>query len=339
MKNFEGNLKAQFEGLKVKLPEVAKNLDHLYADYVELIALFSNKVYVTRNDFINRVQGDGESSINDVIVSEATDEEIKDDFFEESNTSKRNDIKERWCDRIFQVLEDRSRIFGNSYPFLYSNFSGLILKDRIDSNQELYLFLLISSSLDLFNKVASDLTIDFEEVSYLVLKNYLPSAEVRIFGTKTQYKGNAKTKIRTLAKEMKLEVNEDSIANVSDHNVKERGLDVIAWIPFTDNCPNIITVLGQCACGKDWPKKYHDTQRFSTYMKYFRHKPIHAMFIPYSLISRNSDWFYRSDDIERNSLIFERKRIIDLIKNPTEFQQLPSKQIIDKCLQYSEDIV
>lgn len=339
MKNFDENLHEQFEGLKVKLPEVAKNLNHLYADYVELVALFSNKIHVTKGDILKRIQGDGESSINDVITIEAESDEIEGDLFDDSNTSRRNDIKERWVDNLFQVLEGRTRIFGDNYPFLYSNQTGLILKEDIKEKQEVYLFLLISSNLDLFNKVASDLTADFEEISFFALKSFLPSAEVRKFGKKTQYEGNAKKKIRSLASEMKLEINEYSLDNISDHNIQERGLDVIAWIPFADNCPNIITILGQCACGKDWPKKYHDTQRFSNYMKYFRQKPIHAMFIPYSLITGNSDWFYRSDDIERNTMMFERKRIVELFNNQAEFDTLPSKKIVERCLDFFEDLV
>ena len=162
---------------------------------------------------------------------------------------------------------------------------------------------------------------------------------VKKFGKKSDYHGNAKAKIRALALDMKLKINEDSLANISDLNNQERGLDIIAWFPFVDNCPNVITILGQCACGKDWPKKYHDTQRFETYMKYFRQKPIHAMFIPYSLISKNSDWFFCSDDIQRNSMIFERKRIVELFNNQNEFNTLNSKQIVDKCINYYEDIV
>jgi len=339
MRNFNENLKAQFAELKVKLPEVAKNLDHLYIDYIELVALFSNKVYVTKDDILNRIQDDGESTIDDVISNEASDDEIEGDLFDNSNTSKRNDIKERWADNLFKVLEDRASIFGENYPFLFSNHTGLILKENIKEKQEVYLFLLISSNLDLFKKVAPDLTTDFEEVSFLILKNFLPNAEVRKFGKKSEYEGNAKAKIRTLAKEMKLEVNEYSLENISDQNNQERGLDIIAWVPFADNCPNIITILGQCACSKDWPKKYHDTQRFSNYMKYFRQKPIHAMFIPYSLICRNSDRFYRSDDIERNTIMFERNRIVNLFNNHAEFGALPSKKIIDKCVNYFEDLV
>jgi len=339
MKNFNENLQAQFEGLKIKPPEAAKNLTHLYADYIELVALFSNKVHVTKDEILRKIQRDGESSINDVISHEASGDEIEGDLFGDINTSRRNDIKERWGDDLFQVLEDRTKIFGDNYPFIYSTHTGLILKEKCKEKQKVYLFLLISSNLDLFNKVASDLTADFEEVSFFVLKNFLPSAEVRRFGKKTQYEGNAKEKIRTLAGEMKLEINEHNLENISDRNSQDRGLDVVAWIPFADNCPNIIAVLGQCACGRDWSKKYHDTQRFSTYMRYFRQKPIHAMFIPYSLISGNSDRFCCSDNIERNTMMFERKRMVELFNNPATFDALPSKQIVERCVEYFEDLV
>jgi hypothetical protein len=138
---------------------------------------------------------------------------------------------------------------------------------------------------------------------------------------------------------MKLQINEHSLQNVADGNNQERGLDVIAWFPFTDDCPNIITILGQCSCGKDWKSKYHDTKRFETYMKYFRQKPIHAMFIPYALISQNNNWFYCSDDIEKPSLMIERKRIVDLFDNETEFRALHSITIVDECVKCVEDIV
>ena len=339
MINFNEKLVAQFKGLKVHIPEVAKHLDHLYADYVELVALFSNQTYVTKSDILDRIKDDGETSINELVNVEANEEENTEDLFSDSNTSRRNDIKERWIDNLFKVLEDRLAIFGDNYPFEFSLQKGLILNANIADKKQLYIFLLISSNLDLFNKVASDLTTDFEDISYYILNSFLPTATVKKFGKNSDYNGNAKTKIRALATDMKLEVNENSLSNISDHNNQERGLDVIAWFPFSDNCPNIITILGQCACGKDWSKKYHDTQRFSNYMKYFKQKPIHAMFIPYSLISRNSDWFYCSDDIERNSIMFERKRIVELFNNQNEFDALPSKRIVEECVKYYEDLV
>lgn len=339
MINFNERLKQQFTGLKISTPEHTDNLHYLYADYVELVALFSNTAYVTPTDILDRLRDSGEQVINEIIEKEADEDDLQDDIFDTANTSKRNDIKEKWIAEIFAVISDRVKIYGETYPFEYSLQKGLILKQQTTHKNELYIFLLISSNLDSFKKVTSFLTSDFEEISYYALQKLFPSAIVKKFGKRSEYNGTAKTKIRALANDMKLHINEYSLQNVADANVQERGLDVIAWFPFSDNCPNIITILGQCACGKDWKSKYHDTKRFESYMKYFRQKPIHAMFIPYALISKNSDTFFCSDDIEKPSLMLERKRIVDLFDNENEFNNLNSKTIVDECIRYVEDIV
>lgn len=325
MKNFSDRFIEQFEDLKVELPVAAKHIEHLYADYVELVALFSNNSFVTASDILDRIKDSGE------LRRQENQEEI--------TVGEENDINEGWITCIFQIIEERSNLFLSDYPFEFST-NKIIIKSNLADKQELYLFLLISSNLDLFNKLKSELTSDFETVSYYALKNYLPShAIVKQFGKKSDYTGNAIKKIKDLALDLKVDVREHEITNISERNNQERGLDVIGWIPFSDNCPNLITILGQCTCGKDWASKHHDTKRYKHYLKFYRLSPYHAIFIPYALIGHGGSKFYRSDDIEENTLVFERKRIIDFFNNKTEFDALESKQIVDKCISYTEDIV
>ena len=325
MKNFSDRFIEQFKDLKVDLPDVAKNMEHLYADYVELVALFSNHSFVTASDILDRIKDSGGLR--------------KKENQDEVTVGEENDKNEGWITYIFQIIEERSNLFSLEYPFAFST-NKIILKDELTHKQELYLFLLISSNLDLFNKVRSELTSDFETISYYALKNYLPShAILKQFGKKTDYLGNAIKKIKDLAVDLKVEVREHEIANISERNNQERGLDIIGWIPFRDNCPNLITILGQCACGKEWASKHHDTKRFKHYLKFYRLNPFHAIFIPFALISKGGSKFLRSDDIEENTLVFERKRIVDLFNNKSEFDALDSKQIVDKCFIYTEDIV
>ncbi len=324
MKNFDENLTEQFTDFKVGKPEFAAHLEHLYADYIELVALFANKCFVTASDILDRLKDEG------AIRKK-----------EETNVAaEENDKNEAWINELFSILELRATLFGDDYPFAFSP-NKIILKERLSSKNELYIFLLISSNLDLFNKVKSSLTDDFEMVSYLVLKNFLPpQAIVKQFGTNSDYKGTAITKIRALAADLKVEVREYELDNISERNNKERGLDVIGWIPFSDKCPNLITILGQCACGKKWYDKHHDTSRYKRYLKFFRLNPYSAMFIPYALIGKdNGTKFFRSDDIEESTLVFERKRLIEYYNNSTDFNLLESKQIVDQCIRYVEDIV
>lgn len=326
MKNFEANLTEQFTNLKVGVPDFPDHLEHLYADYIELIALFSNKSFVTGSDILDRLKDEGE-----IRRSENQDQ---------STVAEQNDRNEAWINKIFQVIEERANLFENDYPFDYIN-NRIILTNNLTLKHELYVFLLISSNLNLFSRVKSSLTSDFEVVSYFALKNYLPTkAIVKQFGKNSDYAGSAVEKIRDLASDLKVEVREHEIENISDRNNQERGLDLIGWIPFNDNCPNIFTILGQCACGKEWASKHHDTKRYNHYLKFYRLDPFHAMFIPYALIGKNGgSKFYRSDDIEKNTLVFERKRITELFNYELEFDKLESKRIVSQCINYTEDII
>jgi hypothetical protein len=327
MKDFEGNLVKQFTDFKIKPPEQPGHMEHLYADYVEMVALFSGRNFVTSADILDRLQDEG------FIRTE--------DDAEDSNAAEKNDKNESWVNEIFRILEERSIIYQNDYPFNYIN-QKIVLAENINHQHELYLTLLLCSNLTLFKNVRSSLTSDFEMISAYALVGYLPShAKVRQFGKQTEFDGAAaKIKIRQLATEMKVQVNEHELANVSDKNKMERGLDVVGWIPFADGCPNMISILGQCACGLDWYNKHHDTKRFVNYLNFYKKDPIHAMFIPFNLNGKySSTEFYRGDDIEKETLLFERKRLTEFFGNQEEFNKLESKAILEKCLTYIEDIL
>lgn len=336
--SFEENLIDQFISFGLKPPEelpkdlhklsVPKHLTHLYADYVELIALFSNGSHITRDGLLDRLQDEGVLRLED---SKETLNEVG------SDTAEQQDNQEAWIGSIFKILEERANLFSDNYLFNYSN-NNLILKDYLSFKQELYLMLLIASNLNLFHKVQSKLTAEFELISFYVLKSFLPaSAIIKSFGENTEYAGNTKAKISALSKDLNLEINEYELGQISDGNVKDRGLDVIGWIPFTDKNPNFLTLLGQCACGKDWFKKSSETKRYQSYLRFYKLHPIHCLFIPYSIIEV-SKGFYQSDEIH-NSLMFERKRIVELFEEEEIFNSLNSRKIVTKAIEFEEGIV
>ena len=334
-KNFNSNIEKQFNNFQLKLPNHPTNLHYLYADYAELLTLIS-KTNITPNEVLDRLKDDG-ASINEDIGD--IQNNLTDIIKNNSNIPNINDNKERWMDEIFEVINDRFIMYGNSYPFDYSKKKGLNLKIKLKEKNYLYLYLLISSNLDSFNKVQHTLTSDFENISFLSLKKYLPSsAIIKKFGKNSNYSGNTKDKIENLANEMRLKTNEDVIKNINNKSNKDAGLDIIAWIPFKDSCSNFITILGQCACGKDWSKKQHDTKKFENCLIFNKRDPLHAMFIPFALIY-NNDSFYNSLDIEKGTIMFERKRIIELIKNKDISNFYESSIIVDKLINYVEDIV
>jgi len=328
--NFNEKVDNQFSRFILKTPNYPTNLVHLYADYVELVALFSNDNFVTSSDIQDRLIDEGVENIEEDLGSTSEIGSTKSEQMDSIETRIRN---------IFLLIEERSTLYKDHYPFIYSK-EKLKLKEQLDYKNELYLMLLTASNLKLFNKVQSELTSEFEVISFYVLKNYLPEkAIVKQFGKQSDYDGNAKTKIKELAKDLQLEIDEYEINQISERNIQERGLDIIGWIPFDDECPNMLVILAQCACGKKWHGKHHDTTRFENYYNFYKSKPQHALFIPYSLINYSVNKFYQSDEVENNRMVFERKRLIEYFKEEDVFNNLDSKKLIEKCIDYQEDIV
>lgn len=326
---FEDKLIEQFDGFKLRVPTFAKHLQHLYADYVELIALFSNENYVTAANFLDRLNDEG------IKVTENPPELGIDEIA--SVKTEVDDQKVSWVTSVFDILSDRHMLYGESYPFEYTT-NRIKLREALDEKKRIYLMLLIASNLDVFQKVASVLTSEFEIVSYYALKSYLPShATVKQFGKNSEYTGNAKSKIRSLADDLNIKIDEVELERIPDGNIQERGLDVIGWIPFEDKNPNLVAILGQCACGKYWNDKQRESRRFEEYLRFYKLKPTHALFIPYALIDL-SGGFHQSDEIH-DCLLFERKRILEFIHNDAFFGELNSRAIVEKCLEFEEDVV
>lgn len=316
----------QFDKFDLSPIKLTDNKNHLYADYIELISFF-NSDETTLNEVLNRFSKDG-IKINQKKKTTTSDVGLDDYEIEDSD--------ELWLKDIFNICKNRSSILKLKYPFDLKNNSIILKKDLTDI-QKIYLMLLLSSNLNYFPNFESDLTIDFEIVSYYSLKNFLPSnAIVKKFGKKTDYTGLAKDKIKALGKDLNVFVN-DSIIDKNVNGIQERGLDLIGWIPFNDKVANMIVLYCQCACGKEWFKNQGETKRYeNSYYPFFKQKPINTMFIPYALIE-NDNSFFQEDEID--SLLFERHRILENISNPIFYDDLSTKIIIEKCLKYSLDII
>ncbi len=308
-----------------------KHLTHLYADYIELVALFSNGNYLTRDIIEDRFKDEGIlRQVKDYLdISEIDDED----------RANENDKTESWINDIFQIISERVILFTNDYPFLLDS-RGFIIKEQASERQQLYLFLLISSNLSLFRLFEPDLTSEFEDVCFYSLKNYLPQkAIVKSFGKNSEYTGTAKSKMRALAEEMNISIDETFLEKISDLGNQERGLDLIGWLPFNDRVPNFISVLAQCACGKEWYLKLGETKRYNRYYKFYLQEPIHALFIPYALTNYQNTDFHQGDEFGSDVLVFERFRILSTIDDTDFFKKMDSSLLVLKCLESQEDIV
>lgn len=331
MKTCNKKIFEQFRSFEVKKPNEAKHKTQIYADYVELICLFS-KDFISKTDALDRLIDAGE----EFDIENPADGEIG------LVESQKNDKAEGWINAIFEYIEERKLlIYKKDYPFETFSEKGikLIGTNILTEQQKLYLYLLIASSLNSFMKLNKEITLEFETLSEIALKAYLPpNAKVFGFGSNTKYKGNAQTKIKQLAKDINLGINERIINQIPSKNTKEKGLDIVGWLPFEDNNPNTIIILGQSACGKDWFGKQIESFRYNRFYNEYLQPFTHAMFFPYDF--KNKDGVFGFDiDLYNNNIVFERRRLLNLIKDDIFNQLICSKQIIKKCLEFHDDIV
>jgi len=319
-------LQKYFSAVIIKMNSFpAKHFTHLFADYLEVVSLFSKNNYISSTDLIDRFRDEG------IIIRKKNDDEQAED----------NDKQEQWASQIFDIIVEREILFNNDYPFELLGNNKIKLKSSVTFNnrQKLYLFLLLSSCLYLFEIFESELTKEFESVCFEALSKFLPTHSiVKSFGKNSDYSGTAVQKITQLANDLKIKVNDSYITKISSRGNQERGLDIIGWIPFQDSVANFLSILCQCACGKEWYKKLQETRRYENYYVFHCNKPIHAMFIPYSLINYQKSDFHQADEIT-GTLLFERSRILNFVSDDTFFNTLASKTIVERCIAYEEDIV
>ena len=324
---FDSKLQDYFANVNITLSgKPAEHLTHIYADYVEIVSLFSNQNYVSTADVLDRFRDEG------IIMQNKNDEE----------QAGENDKNEKWINSIFQILNEREYLYAADYPFEILGNNKIKLKDQaqLTDKNRLYIFLLLASSLNVFGLFESELTSEFELVCFHTLAKYLPShATVKSFGKNSEYTGTATEKITKLAIDLKVNIDDDFLNKISPKGNQERGLDIIGWIPFSDNVSNHFSLFCQCACGKEWYKKLTETRRYERYYKFHCNKPNHAMFIPYSLINFQDSDFYQADELGTDTLLFERKRILNYIDDLTFFKALNSKLLVDNCIGFEEDIV
>lgn len=330
LKTFSEKLIKQFDNFELKSIKFASHQKHLYADYAELVALLYNGDATTPSEVGNRLKKDG---LKENILTE--------DQFQNLSKAEIDDQVESFFDEVFEIIRDRSRLYSDFYPFQLANGS-LSLMDEIkaDEKKELYLSLLMASNLNQFSVLQAELTAEFEAISAIAITNYLQitssRGNIKQLGKNSDYQGTAEDKIYSLAKDLNVPIQDDEIKDVVKGN-QERGLDILGWIPFNDKIPNMLVVLAQCACGKEWYKKQNETKRYEEYYRFYRQMPVHAMFIPYALVKDNKGFFQR-DDLSKGILLFERGRILELLNDLQFFKGMNSKKIVERCIDYMEPV-
>ena len=328
--NLDDKLNLQFTKFSLKSPNPKQDhpwfLRHLNADFIELRTLFwDNSSFVTIQDAISFYKD------NSIEIKENKDGKLEDEM-----SSSNDEIWYRKFLEIFSILEERDVVFEEDYPFNYEN-DKLKLKDELSANHKLYLYLLISSNLNNFKTLQDVITSEFERFSKEALQQYLPEFVVEEFGRNSTYSGNTINKIKKLAAILNIDINNKGLQNIPKTASQDKGLDIVGWRSFKDEIASMIIILGQCACGKDWVNKKSETSYYKdSYLCFRKIEPLYAMFVPYALVHNNQE-FYQNDKTN-SKLIFERKRMLDMVMQRIEvFKNSDSFTIVERCI--AEDAI
>ena len=123
-------------------PDYPESELNYYADFIELIALFSKNNGVTASDVQDRFFGKKEygnitfNNEDSIFIYE------KDDYLSSysENVAKSKDKDESLIKSIFEIIQERITLYENDYPFEYKNREIVLLKQNLTFNNKLDLF-------------------------------------------------------------------------------------------------------------------------------------------------------------------------------------------------------
>jgi len=252
-------------------PSPQANLAEL-ADFVEILAWINNS-----------------ASTREVIrYLGLVDDNIADEDEGYEGCEDEQDVHETRVDATFTELSNREQSCGNAYPFSISGDAGTILriKENVwDNPQQIaYLYLLAATRLNMLHdkKLATiDGTLEMENLSALALRQYLGArCKVSVFGTSAG--GNFEERVNKLMTDLK---ENGRFRNVNGENVpvgaKDDKLDVVGWLPFSDNKGSQLIIFAQAKTGTSWRGKISEHRPDNFEKKWLSHSflltPIRAL--------------------------------------------------------------
>ncbi|WP_158705159.1 hypothetical protein [Salinibacter altiplanensis] len=312
-----------------------RNLDYLWADYIEIMSMADADHEYSRSELISRMKRSSDLGSFDTI----------DHPVDRETSAEENDNLALLTEGWFRHLEYREGAFGDCYPFSVTN-SGDTLICNVDLNDcgAVYIFLLLCSNLRyLPRSERADLTSQFEVLSTKAVSAILPEwANVHLFEHSkgsNHYTGGLPNRIETLANDL----NEQTAANLDrfdTNNYGDDGLDIVAWVPI-DSASGIPILFGQCACTLKWT----DKQRSSSNQKWRERVTMKApstnmVLVPYCYRTTNGGWYKPSDIVD--SIMFDRLRIIRNVDRAglgvNDALGQAARQIVNQAVQYTAPV-
>lgn len=308
---------------------------------------WSNRFYIQKST-IDADQVEFEAFINgsSSVSTGIADERIADALDEFDNLDEI--VRPEWSSddskldnavgRILEELQRRKDLLGNLYPFSL-NGSALKYSPSLDGNKLYEALLCISRAESLSSGKFRNLPRHFENISCIVCEIYLGSDSAsyrtgwpRDRGEPTKFK-DVVSKLRALTGNQKGEWHWHPIEGLPDDplvkDIKECGLDVVAWKPSIDNRTGQLYIIGQCACGKNWisAEKLSELsfKGLDDWVRVANIQPIKAFFTPWHA---TNEILYEAS--RKAGLFFDRVRMVMHAADNVKIQA--AKIIIDRII-------
>ena len=277
-----------------------------HADWLELIALAPGNEASSVSDLISAVTRagsvDGVTSLDDFDDDEPLDAAV----------GSEGDGAEALADDAFAQLERRQHHLGAEYPF---EVDDRTLQAVPRAQLSPYAFLLALTHAR--EKTNGDVPSLFERVSRSALVEYLGGQTRVEFYDFGWPRTNAPRPFRSAVKDLCVRMGEgrDAKPHVRTAQVKDGGVDIVAWLPFGDGRPNQLAVLGQCTTSNRWRDKINELQPHDFCQLWLAEQPamspLAAFFVPHHV----SDDEWRQAAVGDRRLFFDRLRVTQFLGN------------------------
>lgn len=259
------------------------------ADWLELSALSSDRRQVSEASLIglHDLYGGESDALSDPEpeTGDILDESILDS------------VQEQSVQAVVEEILYREQVLQGHYPFKVRP-GGVLLahlksEEQLTTGEWVYLFCLLCSAireggLQTKNEALTKrIPALFQVCACLAAAGYL-SGSVSSFGF-PRAQGNAFLPALRLAYKSFGEGtvrSDDNVPPGFPSELKDGGIDVIAWRDFPDKMPGKLYLLGQCASGRNWRgktvKQYLDSFHGNWFTGHPPSDPIKTMFIPFT---------------------------------------------------------
>ncbi len=308
---------------QLRVPDWSKNSVNRWADYIELLCLYTDDHFVAEDDILD-------------LFFEEEDGRL---HRGESGHSERSDRLSAKIENYFEIICYRSSMYTESYPFDVEDRLSISIKTSLTVRHLHYIFLLLCSNICFMDQESVyKVTHAFERYCYPLMKILMPvDAQTELFGTTRDgdslFKGNLRARIGKLAdclgayttKAIDQDDRYDRIC------AGDGGLDIVSFLKL-DDASHIPVAFGQCTCSYDeWINKQVSISYGVWRRKIESLAPLWCyMYVPFVCHSISGKF---EQPAEIHTCLIDRQRILNILERHMGLYQEEDSLELKKLIQ------